>query len=161
MDDLLIQFKVIIFSLERQCHWVMLAFFRTMEAYKRDARHLNWTQYLILLQVRDFLVFLTLLFLILILLVWCSHQNAVRYFTDTLNSKFSQIYPAQKCSNWKDFKDDKCRDNPINYMGFDVNPSIQGKFYIDIKTEESHDSLELYNFVLGRIGKRIFDIFGF
>lgn len=93
--------------------------------------------------------------------MWCSHQNAVRYFTDTLNPKFSQIYPAQKCSNWKDFKDDKCRDNPINYMGFDVNPRIQGKFYIDIKTEESHDSLELYNFVLGRIGKRIFDIFGF
>lgn len=46
-------------------------------------------------------------------------------------------------------------------MGINVNSNVHGKFYIDIKTEESHDSLELYNFVLGRIGKRIFDIFGF
>lgn len=45
-------------------------------------------------------------------------------------------------------------------MGIDASPQTKGKFFIDIKTQESHDSLELYNFVLGRIGKRIFDIFG-
>lgn len=43
-------------------------------------------------------------------------------------------------------------------MGIDADPNNQGKFYIDIKTQESHDSLELYNFVLGRIGKTILDI---
>lgn len=45
-------------------------------------------------------------------------------------------------------------------MGFDANPNIKGNFFIDIKTQESHDSLELYNFVLGRIGKTILDLFG-
>lgn len=65
------------------------------------------------------------------------------------------------CPSWKNFKSGMCENNQINYMGFDASPDITGKFYIDIKTEESHDSLELYNFILGRVGKRIFDLFGF
>lgn len=97
--------------------------------------------------------------LFVIISVWCSHQNAVRYYTDTLNPKFSKIYPSYQCTNWKDFKQGKCQNNPINYMGIDASPHVRGKFYIDIKTQESHDSLELYNFVLGRVGKTIFDIF--
>lgn len=44
-------------------------------------------------------------------------------------------------------------------MGFDASPQVRGSFFVDIQTQESHDSLELYTFVLGRIGKTILDIF--
>lgn len=67
------------------------------------------------------------------------------------------MFPSQKCSNWKNFKNRNCETNDINYMGINASSENPGVYYNEIRTNGFYDGIEFYYYVLGRIGQRVFE----
>lgn len=61
---------------------------------------------------------------------YCSHSQAYRYWSESL--VWQKVFPARSCRSWNDFKSRRCDNNPINYMGYDAHPGVQGVFFIEI-----------------------------
>lgn len=88
----------------------------------------------------------------------CSHFNAVRYWVDTLNPKYGEIFASQKCPSWEDYQEGKCRKNHVNYMGLYASRQVQGTFFIKLNSEEYYDGRAFYHWLLNRLGKRVIDL---
>ncbi|KAG5672556.1 hypothetical protein PVAND_002674 [Polypedilum vanderplanki] len=69
---------------------------------------------------------------------FCSHNHGWRYWAETLKPGKEQIFPAVLCKDYKDFIEDKCNENPINFMGYGATPSINdnstGSYYIRLRS---------------------------
>lgn len=91
----------------------------------------------------------------------CSHFHAIRYYAETLNPKNCKIFPARQCTDWKSYESHRCDGGAINYMGIDVDKSIQGNFYVKISSKRYYDGNEFYNWLVDRIGDRVGNIFSF
>lgn len=89
----------------------------------------------------------------MIISAYCSHFNANRYWTQSLDPKRSHFYPAHKCSNWKDYKNGHCSKNSVNYMGLGARADTPGIFYLELKTKAIINHDEQYSNILGAIGR--------
>ncbi|KAG5681259.1 hypothetical protein PVAND_010710 [Polypedilum vanderplanki] len=91
----------------------------------------------------------------------CSHFHAIRYWSESLNPKFTKNFPSRQCSDWNNFEARKCDKNLINYMGVEANPKIQGAFYVKVTSKQYFDGVEFYNWLVDRIGNRVQNVFSF
>lgn len=89
------------------------------------------------------------------ILAYCSHFNANRYWTESLDPKKSFLYKAYKCSNWNDFKNGYCSKNSINYMGINASPDQPGVFYLELKTKTTFNHDEQYFNIINAIGREV------
>lgn len=88
----------------------------------------------------------------------CSHDNAVRYWSQTLNPKRKHMFASHKCNNWTDYMKGLCSKNEVNYMGIEADPNLRGSFFIQLKTNFLFDNKPSFNWLLKRIEKKAVDI---
>ncbi|CAH1716732.1 unnamed protein product [Chironomus riparius] len=86
---------------------------------------------------------------------FCSHINANRYWTESLNPNGANLYSAFKCSSWRDYKNGYCSKNPINYMGLNASADIPGVFYLELKTSKVFNHDKQFSDTLSAIGRFI------
>jgi hypothetical protein len=91
----------------------------------------------------------------------CSHFHAIRYWSESLNPKFTKNFPSRQCSDWKTFEGRKCDKNVVNFMGVEANPKMQGTFYVKVTSKQFYDGVEFYNWLVDRIGDRVQNVFSF
>lgn len=59
----------------------------------------------------------------------CSHSRAWEIYQESVRNP--EAFPAIYCSSWGDFvQDRKCNDSDIAYMGFGVDPTLTGKYFL-------------------------------
>ncbi|CRK94862.1 CLUMA_CG008354, isoform A, partial [Clunio marinus] len=78
---------------------------------------------------------------------FCSHQHAWRYWADSVLPGQERIFPALYCRNYRDFKNGKCNENQINFMGFGVDARKPGVFFNELKSNRNYtvdDSYYMY-----------------
>ncbi|XP_070501948.1 phospholipase A1 member A-like [Chironomus tepperi] len=90
---------------------------------------------------------------------YCSHLNAIRYWTQSLDPNRPHFFPAYKCSNWNDYMNGYCSKNPINYMGLDANPNTPGVFYLKLKSKKFFNHDKQYFDTNIAIGKKVAILF--
>ena len=88
---------------------------------------------------------------------YCSHFNANRYWTESLDPNRAHFYPAYKCSNWSDYKNGHCSKNQMNYMGLNASANTPGVFYLELKTKTIFNHDEQYIKVIRAISKGLIE----
>lgn len=74
------------------------------------------------------------MFLVFTVTSVCSHLMTPKYWAASIRSKNSQMFPAVKCESFESLKSDGCDDASIAFMGFMVDKSLSGRFYLLNKT---------------------------
>lgn len=90
----------------------------------------------------------------------CGHHKSIMYFSDTLNPKYSKLYPSQRCQSHSDYNNGRCGDGPKNYMGLHADPRYPGEYYISAASVIQYNGKNQYRYILKRITKQTAEFLG-
>ncbi|VVC35771.1 Triacylglycerol lipase family,Lipase/vitellogenin,Alpha/Beta hydrolase fold [Cinara cedri] len=83
----------------------------------------------------------------------CSHFRACQYYADSIYN--GKSFMAVQCFSAKEYMNGRCENNPINFMGNDVDFGKKGSFYL--KAQTNAPAIGFMNVIFDYV-KRIFNI---